>query len=160
MRKYSGSCAAALTAGLAAALLLGGQAAAQNQTSTHSMVERAIIGSNPCSDFPTLRRLEDVEVGRIRLDVVGDTMNASVTGSLTCATGKQAPIAATAGMEIAARAEVGLADCAVRSLSVEAQSFHGTGADILRKVWEPVLRPLVEAKSREAVVQVCKSLTR
>ena len=104
-------------------------------------------------------RLKDVALHNIKIELTGDDVAVSFSGALSCRTAGNAVMRGNASAGIRGAAGLNLADCKVRSLSVDATSFGGTFGEVLRTAWAPVIKPKIEEKAKAGFERYCREFS-
>ena len=134
---------------------------------TQTVVEKRLAALQPCSSLKLSRKalglpvaigidqLKGITVSRAAVTLVGDDVTLSLVGGLSCRTADQSAIKGDASLDFEAAAEMNLADCSVRSLSITPTRFGGSFGEVVKSAWEPMIQPKLEADARAMLVDAC-----
>jgi len=134
---------------------------------SQTVVEKRLAALQPCSNLKLTQKLLGrpvtiaidqligVTVSRATVTLAGDDVSVDFVGGLSCRTSEQSAMMGDASVDLTASAKVNLADCSVRSLSIDPTRFGGTLAEVVKSAWEPLIRPKLEADARKMFTDGC-----
>lgn len=134
--------------------------------SARTVLERLIVAEQPCSGLRTdtmfgtvgIDRLKEVRVPAADISLRDDMLTISLDGSLACQTSDQALFPGDATASLAARADIDLASCEIRDVSVELTEFGGTFAIAIQQFSGQIEAALTE-EMRRGLIDVCEALS-
>lgn len=134
---------------------------------TQTVIEKRLAELRPCSNLKTttkvlgqpvaigIDKLQGVALSRAEVAVIGDDVSLSFVGGLSCRASDNATIKGDASVDLTASAEMHLADCSVRSLSITPTGFGGSLGEVVKSAWTPLIHPKLEAEARAMLIDAC-----
>jgi len=134
---------------------------------TQTVVEKRLAALQPCSSLKVTQdvlgvpvsvgidKLQGVALSRADIALAGDEVTLSFMGGLSCRTSDRAVMKGDASVDLTASAEMNLADCSIRFLSINPTHFGGRFSEVLKGAWEPLIKPELEAAARSMLDDAC-----
>jgi len=134
--------------------------------SASAVLERLIVAEQPCSGLKTdtvfgtvgIDRLKHVRVPNADISLRDDLLTISMDGSLACQTSDQALFPGDATASLTARAEIDLASCEIRDVTIGLAEFGGTFAIAIQQFSGQIEAALTE-EVRSGLIDACEALS-